>query len=66
MSGEEAEVARYFVEQMDAKLQPVPATPNMGPSFDAIGRLKGKGGGKSLMLNGRIDHNPTAGQGSVR
>ena len=65
ISGEEENVARYFVDEMraagiQAELQPVPATPNMGPSFNAIGRLKGKGGGKSLMLNGHIDHNPTS------
>lgn len=64
-SGEEAEVAGYFVEQMraagvDAELQPVPASPSMGPSFNAIGRLKGNGGGRSLMLNGHTDHNPTS------
>ena len=64
-SGEEAEVARYFVDRMRAagletELQPVPASANMGPSFNAIGRLKGTGGGKSLMLNGHIDHNPVS------
>ncbi len=64
-SGEEAEVARYFVDRMrgaglEAELQPVPASANMGPSFNAIGRLKGKCRGNSLMLNGHIDHNPVS------
>lgn len=64
-SGEEAEVARFFVDRMrdaglETELQPVPATPNMGPSFNAIGRLRGKGRGKSLMFNGHIDHNPVS------
>lgn len=64
-SGEEENVARFFVERMraiglEAELQPVPASPNMGASFNAIGRLKGSGGGPSLMLNGHIDHNPTS------
>ena len=64
-SGEEAEVARYFVERMraagmEAELQPVPASPNMGASVNAIGRVKGSGGGRSLMLNGHIDHNPVS------
>jgi len=63
LSGEEESVARFFVKEMhaaglDAELQPVPASANMGASFNAIGRLKGSGGGPSLMLNGHIDHNP--------
>ncbi|MFO0986324.1 MAG: M20/M25/M40 family metallo-hydrolase [Alphaproteobacteria bacterium] len=64
-SGEEEGVARFFVERMraiglEAELQPVPASHNMGASFNAIGRLRGSGGGPSLMLNGHIDHNPTS------
>ncbi|MCW5772208.1 MAG: M20/M25/M40 family metallo-hydrolase [Rhodospirillaceae bacterium] len=63
LSGEEEAVARFFVDAMrdagmDSELQPVPASPNMGPSFNAIGRFKGAGGGKSVMFNGHIDHNP--------
>jgi acetylornithine deacetylase len=63
LSGEEGEAARFFVGAMraaglEAELQPVPASANMGPSFNAIGRLSGSGGGPSLMLNGHIDHNP--------
>jgi acetylornithine deacetylase len=63
LSGEEGEVARFFVEAMsdaglDAALQPVPPSANMGASVNAIGRLKGAGGGPALMFNGHIDHNP--------
>ena len=63
LSGEEEEVARAFVAMMQdagmaAELQPVPASPNMGPSYNAIGRFKGAGGGQNLMFNGHIDHNP--------
>jgi acetylornithine deacetylase len=65
ISGEEEDVARFFVKTMksfglDAELQRVPATSLMGPSFNAIGRLKGGGGGLSLMLNGHMDHNPVS------
>jgi len=64
-SGEEQQVARFFVERMraaglEAELQPVPACANMGASYNAIGRLRGTGGGKSLTLNGHIDHNPVS------
>ncbi len=38
----------------------MPASANMGASCNAIGRMKGSGGGKSLMLNGHIDHNPVS------
>lgn len=63
LSGEEMDAAQFFVDRMkqagmEAELQPVPASPMMGPSFNAIGRLRGKGGGPSLMFNGHIDHNP--------
>lgn len=65
LSGEEKEVARYFVDLMqsrgiDAELQPVPETPMMGASFNAIGRARGSGGGISLLFNGHIDHNPVS------
>src|SRR5690606_17176614 len=32
--------------------------PLMGASYNAIGRLRGAGGGPTLMFNGHIDHNP--------
>jgi acetylornithine deacetylase len=63
LSGEEEDVARFFVGAMrdaglEAELQPVPATSHMGASFNALGRLRGRGTGPSLMLNGHLDHNP--------
>lgn len=62
-SGEEIEAAKYFERAMadaglDTALQPVPESPLMGPSANAIGRLEGLGGGPTLMFNGHIDHNP--------
>jgi acetylornithine deacetylase len=64
-SGEEEAVARYFAGLMEergiaAELQPVPASPMMGPSFNTIGRVKGTGGGPSLLFNGHMDHNPVS------
>lgn len=54
----EKELAHYMVGQMreiglDANLQDVP-----GDRFNAIGTLKGTGGGKSLLFNGHLDTNP--------
>jgi acetylornithine deacetylase len=56
--GEESALARKLVADMqalglDARLQEVEAG-----RFNAIGTLRGTGGGKSLMLNGHIDTNP--------
>lgn len=56
--GEESALAKKLVADMtalglDARLQEVEAG-----RFNAIGVLKGSGGGKSLMLNGHIDTNP--------
>jgi len=55
--GERA-LARFMVERMreiglSAELGPVP-----GERFNAIGRLAGAGGGKSLLFNGHLDTNP--------
>jgi len=55
--GEKA-LAGWMAEQMkglgmEAELTPVP-----GDRVNAIGRLKGTGGGKSLLFNGHIDTNP--------
>src|SRR5246500_4955713 len=55
--GEKA-LARWMAEQMsklglETELAPVP-----GERVNAIGRLKGAGGGKSLLFNGHIDTNP--------
>ena len=56
--GEESALARKLVAEMqvlglDARLQEVEPG-----RFNAVGVLKGSGGGKSLMLNGHIDTNP--------
>jgi acetylornithine deacetylase len=52
-------LARRMTQEMtaiglDAELQPF----NDGARFNAIGRLKGIGGGKSLLFNGHLDTNP--------
>jgi acetylornithine deacetylase len=51
-------LAAFMVERMrelglEAELQPV-----TGERVNAIGRLKGTGGGKSLLFNGHLDTNP--------
>lgn len=55
----ERELARVMAAEMkaiglDAELQPF----DNGERFNAIGRLKGTGGGKSLLFNGHLDTNP--------
>lgn len=55
---EERQLAEYMAEQMqalglDAQLMPVP-----GERLNAIGTLKGQGGGHSLLFNGHLDTNP--------
>lgn len=55
----ERELAGFMAEQMrgiglEAELQPV----GEGGRVNAIGRLKGTGGGKSLLFNGHVDTNP--------
>lgn len=55
----ERELARRMVAEMkaiglEADLQPF----NDGERFNAIGRLKGTGGGKSILFNGHLDTNP--------
>jgi len=54
----ENELARFMVEHMrelglEARLQPVEAQ-----RHNAIGTLKGAGGGRSLLFNGHMDTNP--------
>ena len=54
----ETELAEFMVQSMralglDAELQPVE-----GMRRNAIGRLRGSGGGKSLLFNGHMDTNP--------
>lgn len=55
---EERRLAEYMAGQMaelglNAKLMPVP-----GERLNAIGTLKGQGGGHSLLFNGHLDTNP--------
>ncbi|NTJ61848.1 M20 family metallopeptidase [Agrobacterium rhizogenes] len=55
----ERELARIMARQMEviglqSELQPF----DNGERFNAIGRLKGTGGGKSLLFNGHLDTNP--------
>ncbi|EPJ84738.1 peptidase M20 [Pseudomonas sp. CFII64] len=55
---EERQLAEYMAGQMrelglDAELMPVP-----GERLNAIGTLKGQGGGHSLLFNGHLDTNP--------
>jgi acetylornithine deacetylase len=55
----ERELARHMAKEMkaiglDAELQPF----DEGRRFNAIGKLKGSGGGKSLLFNGHLDTNP--------
>ena len=54
----ERKLAAFMVDRMrelglDATLQPV-----VGERVNAIGTLKGQGGGKSLLFNGHLDTNP--------
>ena len=54
----ERQLAAWMVDRMrelglDAELQPV-----VNDRVNAIGRLKGKGGGHSLLFNGHLDTNP--------
>ena len=51
-------LAAFMADKMreigiEAELQPV-----VGERVNAIGRLKGAGGGKSLLFNGHLDTNP--------
>ena len=66
-SGEPGEVdlARFMVDAMkklglEAGLSPVPKN-----RFNAIGTLKGTGGGKGLLFNGHMDTNPVTGNWTV-
>ncbi|CDN57286.1 Acetylornitine deacetylase (YodQ protein) (plasmid) [Neorhizobium galegae bv. officinalis bv. officinalis str. HAMBI 1141] len=55
----ERDLARYMAGELEkigveAELQPF----DEGRRFNTIGRLKGTGGGKSLLFNGHLDTNP--------
>ena len=55
--GERA-LAGWMAEQMRGLGLEVELTPVPGDRVNAIGRLRGTGGGKSLLFNGHIDTNP--------
>jgi acetylornithine deacetylase len=57
-SGEESTLARIMVQHMDElglETRLIEVEPGR---FNAVGRLRGTGGGTSLMLNGHLDTNP--------
>jgi acetylornithine deacetylase len=64
LSGDEKAAAEFFASRMRAvglqvELQAVPREGQMpGPSYNAVGRLPGSGGGVTLLFNGHLDHNP--------
>ncbi len=66
-SGEpgEADLARFMVAEMGANGMQADLSPVPGGRFNAIGTLKGAGGGKSLLFNGHLDTNPVTGDWSV-
>ena len=58
----ERELARFMQKQMEALGLQSELEPVENGRFNAIGRLCGEGGGKSLLFNGHLDTNPvTAG-----
>ncbi|MBI4278161.1 MAG: hypothetical protein HY660_06860, partial [Armatimonadetes bacterium] len=63
---EETELAKYILSQMErfdleASLQEVPLAGGR-VSHNVIGRLRGSGGGPSLLLFGHMDHGPILGR----
>ena len=54
----ERELARYMAAQMQALGLESELTPVPGGRLNAVGRLRGSGGGKSLLFNGHLDTNP--------
>jgi acetylornithine deacetylase len=55
--GERA-LARFMRDEMQALGLEAELTPVEGSRVNAIGRRRGKGGGKSLLFNGHLDTNP--------
>ena len=51
-------LAGWMAEQMRGLGLEVELTPVEGERVNAVGRLRGSGGGKSLLFNGHIDTNP--------
>src|ERR1700693_3663616 len=56
----ERELASFMVRQMQALGLEAALTPVPGDRVNAIGRLPGLGGGKSLLFNGHLDTNPVS------
>jgi acetylornithine deacetylase len=68
----ERELAAFMMQRMralglEAELTPVDQPPNGPPDIaggadrvNAVGRLRGTGGGKSLLFNGHVDTNPVS------
>ena len=54
----EKELAGFMAEQMRALGLEAELTPVPGDRVNAVGRLKGVGGGHSLLFNGHVDTNP--------
>ena len=54
----ERELVLHMVRQMRQLGMDAEAAPVEGARINAIGRLKGTGGGKSLLFNGHVDTNP--------
>jgi acetylornithine deacetylase len=54
----ERTLAAWMADQMRTLGLEVELTPVPGDRVNAVGRLRGTGGGKSLMFNGHIDTNP--------
>lgn len=56
----ERDLARFMVDQMRGIGLAADLTPVPGERFNAIGTLKGTGGGASLLFNGHLDTNPVS------
>lgn len=54
----ERELARYMAAEMTALGLESELTPVPGGRLNAVGRLRGAGGGSSLLFNGHLDTNP--------
>jgi len=54
----EKELARFMAGQMQALGMEAELTPVPGDRVNAVGRLRGVGGGASLLFNGHVDTNP--------
>ena len=54
----EKELARFMAEQMRALGMEAELTQVPGDRVNAVGRLRGTGGGSSLLFNGHVDTNP--------